>query len=37
MCFGNYGFRKTFFDMCLKDGVSEEPSTSDMVNGIKQW
>ena len=36
MYFGNYGFRKTLLDKCLKSRVSEDSSTSNMVNGIKQ-
>ena len=36
MYFLNYGFRKTLLDKCLKSCVSEDPSTSNMVNGIKQ-
>ena len=36
MYFRNYGFRKTLLDKCLKTRVSEDPSTSNMVSGIKQ-
>ena len=36
MYFLNYGFRKTLLDKCLKCRVSEDPSTSNMVNRIKQ-
>ena len=36
MFFGNYGFRKSIVANCLKRRVSEDPSTSNMVNGIKQ-
>ena len=35
MYFPNYGFRKTLLDKCLKSHVSEDLSTSNMVNGIK--
>ena len=31
-----YEFQKTSLDKCLKSRVSEELSTSNMVNGIKQ-
>ena len=37
MYFLNYGFRKALLDKCLKSRVSEDPWTSNMVNGIKQW
>ena len=30
-----YGFRKTMLDECLKSLPSEDPSTSNMVNGPK--
>ena len=30
---GNYGLRKTWLDNCLKSLVSNDPSTSNMVNG----
>ena len=33
---GNYGFRKALLDKCLKSRVSEDPSTSNIANGIKQ-
>ena len=36
MYFGIYGFEKTLLDKCLKSRVSGDPSTSNMVNGIKQ-
>ena len=36
MYFRNYGFRKTLLNKCLKSHVSEDPSTVNMVNGIKQ-
>ena len=36
MSFGNYGIRKTLLDKCLESRISEDPSTSNMVNGIKQ-
>ena len=32
----NYGFQKTLLDKCLKSRVSEDPSTSNMINAIKQ-
>ena len=35
MYFGSCGFQKTFLDKYLKSLVSEDPSTSNMVNGIK--
>ena len=31
-----YGLHKTWLDKCLKSPVSEDPSTSNMVNGPKQ-
>ena len=31
----NYGRRKTWLDKYLKSPVSEDPSTSNMVNGLK--
>ena len=37
MYFLNYGFRKALLGKCLKSRVSEDPWTSNMVNGIKQW
>ena len=36
MYFGNYGFRKTLLDKYLKRPVSEDPLTSNRLNGIKQ-
>ena len=36
MFFRNYGFQKILLDKCLKSDVSEDPSTSNMVNGIRQ-
>ena len=35
MYFRIYGLRKTWLDKCLKSLVSEDPSTSNMVNGSK--
>ena len=35
MYFGTYGFRRTWLDKYLKSGVLEDPSTSDMENGLK--
>ena len=35
MYFWTYGLRKTWLDKCLKSPVSEDPSTSNMVNGPK--
>ena len=35
MYFWTYGLRKTWLDKCLKSPVSEDPSTSNMVNGQK--
>ena len=35
MYFPNYGFQKTWLDNCLKSPVSEDPSTSNMVNETK--
>ena len=37
MCFRTYGLGKTWFDKCLKTPVSDNPSTSNMVNGPKHW
>ena len=38
MYFWTYGLRKTRLDKCLKSLVSEDPSTSNMVNGPKlRW
>ena len=31
----NYGLRKTWLDKCLKTLASDDPSTSNMVNGTK--
>ena len=36
MYFGDYGFRKTLLGKRLKSHTSEDPSTNNMVNGIKQ-
>ena len=36
MHFGNYGFQKTLLDKCLKSRISEDPSTINMVNRMKQ-
>ena len=35
MCFWFYRLRKTWLDKCQKNPVSEDPSTSYMVNGQK--
>ena len=35
MYFQNYGFRKRWLDKCVKSPVSEDPSTSNMVNEPK--
>ena len=35
MYFGNYGVCKRWLDKCVKNPVSEDPSTSNMVNGPK--
>ena len=35
MYFLTYGLRKTWLYKCLKIPVSEDPSTSNMVNGPK--
>ena len=35
MYFRNYGLRKKWLDKFLKTPVSEDPSTSNMVNGPK--
>ena len=37
MLFRIEGLRNTWSDKCLKCPVSEDPSTSDMVNGPKPW
>ena len=34
MCFRNYGIRKRLLNKCPKQSVSEEPSTSNMVNMV---
>ena len=33
MYFPNYGFRNGLLDKCLKSRVSEEPLTSNIING----
>ena len=35
MYFSAYGLQKTWLDKCIKSPVSEDPSTSNMVNGLK--
>ena len=35
MYFQNYGLGKPCLDKCLKSRVSEDPSTINMVNGMK--
>ena len=35
MYFPRYGLRNTWLGKCLKSPVSEDPSTSNMVNGPK--
>ena len=35
MYFWTYGLRKTWLDKCLKSPLSEDPLTSNMVNGQK--
>ena len=35
MYFSTYGHRKTWLEECLKSSVSEDPSTSNIVNGPK--
>ena len=37
MNFGNYGLRKTWFDICLKNPVSKDLLTSNMVNESKHF
>ena len=37
MYFRNYGPQKTWLDKCLKRPVWEDPSTGNMVNGLKHW
>ena len=36
MYFRNYGLRKTWLDKSLKSSLSEEPSTCNMVNDLKE-
>ena len=36
MYFRTNGLRKTLLDKCLKSPVSEDPSTGNVVNGLKQ-
>ena len=36
MYFQTNGLRKTLLDKCLKSPVSEDPSTGNVVNGLKQ-
>ena len=33
----HYCLRKTWFNKCLRSTVSEDPSTSNMVNGVKHF
>ena len=33
----NYGLSKTWLDKCLKNPVSKDPSTGNMVNQLKQF
>ena len=35
MYFRNYELRKTWLDKCLESPISEDPPTSNMVNGPK--
>ena len=35
MKFSTYGLKKKWLDKCLKSPVSEDPQTSNMVNGLK--
>ena len=37
MHFWTYGLRKTWLDKFLKSPVSEDPSTSNMLNGQKHY
>ena len=37
MHFWIYGLRNTSLNKCLKTTISEDPSTSDMVNGPKHF
>ena len=36
MHFGNYRLQKTWLHKCLKSLVLEDPSTSNMLNGLKR-
>ena len=35
MKFSTYGLKKKWLDICLKSLLSEDPQTSNMVNGLK--
>ena len=35
MYFRNYGLQKTWLDICLKTSFSDDPSTSNMVNLLR--
>ena len=37
MFFQNYDFRKTWLDESLKSPVSDDPSTSNILNGPKHY
>ena len=37
MHFRNYGLPKTWLDECLKSKFSGDPSTGNMVNGLKKF
>ena len=37
MNFGNYRLQKTWLENCIKKPISENPSTSNMVNGPKHF
>ena len=37
MYFSIYGLQNTWLDKCLKSPVSEDPSTSNMINGLKNF
>ena len=37
MYLGNYGLRKRWLEKCLKSPLTDEPSTSNMVNGSKYF
>ena len=37
MYFSVYGLQNTWLDKCLKSPVSEDPSTSNMINGPKNF